>query len=122
MRWDTCPSRLLCRRIFRRLCGKLCCLAHFHSAGADPFSESAEAACRGKHAAYGYLGFEKECYRNLSGGQQQRVLLARGALRLLEALVLDEPVTGLGPQSDGGVLPTDQNAESGGADDHYGVA
>lgn len=48
------------------------------------------------------MGIEKlvkQCYRELSGGQQQRVLLARALCAAQKALFLDEPVSGLDPQS-----------------------
>ena len=41
----------------------------------------------------------KRPYRALSGGQQQRVLLARAMCATDEILLLDEPVTGLDPQT-----------------------
>lgn len=45
----------------------------------------------------GILNLRKRCYRELSGGQQQRVLLARALCATDNALILDEPVTGLDP-------------------------
>lgn len=45
----------------------------------------------------GILNLRKCCYRELSGGQQQRVLLARALCATDNALILDEPVTGLDP-------------------------
>lgn len=45
----------------------------------------------------GILDLKKRCYRELSGGQQQRVLLARALCATDDALILDEPVTGLDP-------------------------
>ena len=45
----------------------------------------------------GILDLKKRCYRELSGGQQQRVLLARALCAIDNALILDEPVTGLDP-------------------------
>ena len=47
----------------------------------------------------GIEGLARRCYRELSGGQQQRVLLARALCAAQKALFLDEPVSGLDPQS-----------------------
>lgn len=47
----------------------------------------------------GMEDFAKRCYGELSGGQQQRVLLARALCSAKDLLVMDEPVTGLDPES-----------------------
>ena len=47
----------------------------------------------------GMEDFASRCYGELSGGQQQRVLLARALCSAKDLLVMDEPVTGLDPES-----------------------
>ena len=49
----------------------------------------------------GIYDMRKKPYRTLSGGQQQRVLLARAMCATDSILLLDEPVTGLDPQTTG---------------------
>lgn len=49
----------------------------------------------------GVYEYRKKSYRALSGGQQQRVLLARAMCATDSILLLDEPVTGLDPQTTG---------------------
>ncbi len=46
----------------------------------------------------GIAELSRRCYRELSGGQQQRVMLARAVCAAKQALLLDEPASGLDPQ------------------------
>ncbi|MCI8511111.1 MAG: metal ABC transporter ATP-binding protein [Lachnospiraceae bacterium] len=47
----------------------------------------------------GILALKDACYRELSGGQKQRVLIARALCATDSLLVLDEPITGLDPET-----------------------
>ena len=61
------------------------------------YSKADKVEARKNLEKLGILDLKKRCYRELSGGQQQRVLLARALLATDNALILDEPVTGLDP-------------------------
>lgn len=47
----------------------------------------------------GILNLKNECFKNLSGGQRQRVLLSRAFCATSKLLLLDEPVSGLDPNT-----------------------
>ncbi len=47
----------------------------------------------------GILNLRNECFKNLSGGQRQRVLIARAFCATSKILLLDEPVSGLDPET-----------------------
>lgn len=61
------------------------------------YSKADKSEARKSLEKLGILNLRKRCYRELSGGQQQRVLLARALCATNNALILDEPVTGLDP-------------------------
>ncbi|MBQ9526685.1 MAG: ABC transporter ATP-binding protein [Fretibacterium sp.] len=68
--------------------------------GLRPFYNGSEKRlAAGAMQKMGIEGLARQCYRELSGGQQQRVLLARALCAARKALFLDEPVSGLDPQS-----------------------
>ncbi len=98
------PQQTDLQRDFPALVGEIVLSGFQGRCGLRPFytrAEKAEAARLLQKVGAAHLA--GRCYRELSGGQQQRVLLARALCAARQALLLDEPVTGLDPEAAAGL-------------------
>ena len=92
------PQQTVVRDDFPASVGEIVLSGCLGLLGKRPFFGAEERRIADKNMdLLGISDLKKTSFRELSGGQRQRVLLAKALCCARKILVLDEPVTGLGP-------------------------